>query len=115
MVNIDKANFLRLLLHSLLLFSNMEKFKDLLSTRTQNGLSRSLGTQVLDQPEIIMAIGITGLRLIKGLGPKSLEEIALSLNRLGYISDAAKWLGINIPMLHENEEFESKGKIYDPI
>ena len=84
----------------------MEKFKDLLSTRTQNGLSRCLGTQVLDQPEIIAAIGIAGLRLIKGLGPKSLEEIALGLNRFGYISDAAKWLEINMPAVHDNEEFE---------
>ena len=88
----------------------MEKFKDLLSTRTQNGLSRCFGTQVLDQPEIIAAIGITGLRLIRGLGPKSLKEIALGLNRFGYISDAEKWLGINMPMLHDNEEFESKRK-----
>jgi hypothetical protein len=84
----------------------MEKLKDLLSTRTKNGLCRCLGTQVLDQPEIIAAIGITGLRLINGLGPKSLEEIALGLNRFGYISGADKWLGINMPMLHENEEFK---------
>ena len=110
MVNFDKADFLRLLLHSLFKFSNMKKFKDLLSTRTQNGLCRCLGTQVLDQPEIIAAIGITGLRLIRGLGLRSLKEIAQSLNRFGYISDAEEWLGINMPTLHDIEEFESNRK-----
>ena len=55
----------------------MENFKDRLSARTQNGLSRCLGSQVLGQPEIIGAIYITGLRLMRGLGLKSLQEIAL--------------------------------------
>lgn len=80
----------------------MKNFKDTLSTRTQNGLSRCLGSLVLDQPEIIAAIGVTGLRLIRGLGFKSLQEIALGLNRFGYISDAEEWLWIYLTTPHDN-------------
>jgi hypothetical protein len=32
----------------------MDNFKDMLSTRNKNGLSRCFGSQVLDQPEIII-------------------------------------------------------------
>ena len=28
-----------------------------------------------------------------GLGPKSLQEIALALNKFGYIDDPDKWIG----------------------
>jgi hypothetical protein len=51
---------------------------------------------VLNRPEIIAAIGIARLRLIRGLGQKSLEEIALGLNRFGYIDDVEEWLGIEL-------------------
>ena len=65
----------------------MKKFKDMLSTRSKNGLSRCFGKQVLDTPEIIAEAGIDRLRLAVGLGTKSLQEIAFALFRYGFIKD----------------------------
>ena len=70
----------------------MDKFKDLLSTRAKNGLSRCFGRQALDTPEIIAEASIDRLRLAVGIGPTSLQEIAFALFRYGFIKDTDKWL-----------------------
>ena len=70
----------------------MKNFKDMLSTRSKNGLSRCFGRQVLDTPEIIAEAGIDRLRLAVGIGAKSLQEIAFALCKFGCIDDVENWL-----------------------
>jgi hypothetical protein len=53
----------------------MKKFKDMLSTRSKNGLSRCFGRQVLNTPAIIAEAGMDRLRLAVGVGTKLLQEI----------------------------------------
>ena len=69
------------------------KFKDMLSTWSKNGLSRLYGRDILEKPEVIAGIGVSGLEQAIGLGPKSLKEIATYLYELGYINDIDQWLG----------------------
>ena len=66
-------------------------FKDSLSTRSKNGLSRCFGSQVLDTPEVIAEAGMARLRLAVGLGHKSLQEIALALYEFCYIDEVDKF------------------------
>jgi hypothetical protein len=73
-------------------FTGMEKFKDLLSTRSKNGLSRIFGSEILDTPEVIAGLGMEPLKMAIGLGPKSLHEIARALHSYGYIDDPVRWL-----------------------
>ena len=70
----------------------MKKFKDMLSTWSKNGLSRLYGRDILEKPEVIAGIGVSGLEQAIGLGPKSLKEIALSLYKFNYIDDIDQWL-----------------------
>jgi hypothetical protein len=70
----------------------MEKFKDRLSTRSKNGISRCFGLQVLDTPEIIAKEGVKRLKKTNQLGTVSLEEIANMLYDCGYIESPEKWL-----------------------
>jgi hypothetical protein len=74
-------------------FPNMKQFKDMLSTRAKNGLSRCFGRQALDTPEVIAEAGMDRLRLAVGLGSKSLQEIAFALCKFECIDDIDKWLG----------------------
>jgi hypothetical protein len=67
-------------------------FADELSTWSKNGLSRVFGRDVLNEPEVIAGIGMLGLKLAIGLGPKSLREIAEALHSYGYIDDPVRWL-----------------------
>jgi hypothetical protein len=68
-------------------------FADELSTWSKNGLSRLFGREVLKEPEVIAGIGIAVLEDAIGLGPKSLQEIALALYKSGYIDEPDRWLG----------------------
>ena len=70
----------------------MRKFKDELSIRSINGLARCFGRQALDTPEVIAKAGAKRLHLAIGLGPKSIKEIAIVLNRYEYIDDVERWL-----------------------
>ena len=63
----------------------MKTFKDMLSTRSKNGISRCFGRQTLDSPEIIAEAGSARLKMTNEIGPKSLQEIALALFEFGYI------------------------------
>ena len=69
----------------------MKKFADMLSTWSKNGLSRLYGRDILEKPEVIAGIGVSGLEQAIGLGPKSLKEIALLLYNFCYIDDVGKW------------------------
>ena len=69
-----------------------KKFKDMLSTRSKNGLIGCFGDRdIICQPEKIAA-GRDRLTLARNIGPKSLQEIAFKLIRFGYIDDIDKWL-----------------------
>ena len=70
-----------------------ENFKDMLSTRSKNGIARCFGYDVLDTPEVIATAGSTRLRMTPQLGPKSLQEIAELLYDYGYIECSHKWTG----------------------
>ena len=72
----------------------MKTFKELLSTRSKNGISRCFGPQILDTPTVIADAGPARLRRTNQLGPKSLREIAEVLLGLGYIKDPDQWLKI---------------------
>ena len=69
----------------------MESFKDRLSTRARNGISRCYDSQVLDRPELIAVEGPGRLVMTVQLGPKSIKEIALALYESGYIDGAGLW------------------------
>ena len=56
-------------------------------------MSRLFGKDILKEPEVIAAVGMTGLKLAVGLGPVSLREIALALHKFGCIDDVDQWLG----------------------
>jgi hypothetical protein len=69
-----------------------KKFADEISNWSKEGLSRLFGNDILDKPEVIADIGMAGLKLAIGLGPKSLREIAEALYELGYINEISDWL-----------------------
>ena len=71
----------------------MKTFADVLSTRSKNGLHRSFGWEVWQNPEHIATAGPERLRMTPQLGPKSLLEIADLLYEFGYIEDGEIWLG----------------------
>jgi hypothetical protein len=69
------------------------KFKDMLSTRSKNGLTRLYGKDILNEPETIAWLGKVGvLKQALGLGPKTLQEIAFNLCKYGFIKNTEKWL-----------------------
>ena len=69
-------------------------FADDLSTWSKNGLSRLYGEDILKEPEVIAWLGMNGvLKQAIGLGPKSLKEIALALQKVKCIDDVDQWLG----------------------
>ena len=69
-------------------------FADELSTWNKNGLSRLYGEDILKEPEVIAWLGMIGvLKHAIGLGPKSLQEIALALQKVKCIDDVDQWLG----------------------
>ena len=71
----------------------MKNFKDMLSTRSKNGLTGAFGDpDIIYQPERIAA-GRDRLTLARNIGAKSLQEIALLLYEFGYIDDVEMWLG----------------------
>jgi hypothetical protein len=61
----------------------MKKFKDMLSTRSKNGLSRCFGRQALDTPEIIAEAGIDRLRLTVGIGRSLYKKLLLHYSGMG--------------------------------
>ena len=70
-------------------------FANELSTRSKNVLSLLYGRDILKDQEFIAEIGMDGLRMpFFVLEPKSLQEIALALNKFGYIDDPEKWLDV---------------------
>ena len=65
----------------------MKTFKDVLSTRSKNGLVGCFGnSDIIYQTEKIVA-GRDKLKLARNIGTKSLREIALALFEFGYIDD----------------------------
>ena len=70
-----------------------ETFADELSTWSKDGLTRLYGKDILKEPEVIADIGMAGFKMAIGLGPKSLQEIALLLYEFSYIDDVENWLG----------------------
>ena len=71
----------------------MKKFKDMLSTRSKNGLVGAFGDpDIIYQPDKIAA-GREKLTLARNIGCKSLKEIALLLYEFSYIDDVENWLG----------------------
>ncbi|MBU0728209.1 MAG: hypothetical protein KKA70_00555 [Proteobacteria bacterium] len=48
--------------------------------------------EILDQPDIIVALGAASLSKVKRIGPKSLQMIAENLQRFGCIDDPDFWL-----------------------
>ena len=73
-------------------FPNMKNFKDMLSTRSKNGLIGCFGDgDIINQPERISA-GRERLTLARNIGSKSLQEIASNLFKYGFIDDIDNWL-----------------------
>jgi hypothetical protein len=70
----------------------VKKFKSYLSTRSQNGILRCLGRDVLDKPEKIVEAGPARLKRTVQIGPKSIKGIALALFEFGYIDNPEMWL-----------------------
>jgi hypothetical protein len=70
----------------------MDNFKDMLSTRSRNGIARCFGRDALDTPEIIADAGAARLGMTVQLGLKSLREIAFALYCFRYIEDIKDWL-----------------------
>ena len=63
----------------------MKTFKDMLSTRSKNGLTGAFGDpNIIYQPDRIAA-GRDKLTLARNIGPKSLQEIAEALYLFEYI------------------------------
>jgi len=70
----------------------MKTFKDMLSTRSKNGLTGAFGDpDIIFQPERVAA-GREKLTLARNVGRKSLHEIASNLYKFGCIDDIEKWL-----------------------
>jgi len=67
-------------------------FAEELSNWTTVGLIRLYGEDILNQPEVIAALGMQCLKDAIGLGSKSLREIAGALHKFGYIKDPDQWL-----------------------
>jgi hypothetical protein len=66
----------------------MNKFRDMLSTRSRNGIARCFCRDEMDHPEKIAAAGSARLRMTLQLRPKSIKEIAGALHKLGFIGNA---------------------------
>jgi len=75
-------------------FSSMNKFKDSLSARSKNGISRCFGPQYLDTPEVIAEAGSARLQRTNEIGSKSLQEIAELLYNFEYIGCSYGWLAL---------------------
>jgi hypothetical protein len=68
------------------------KFKDMLSTRSKNGLIGCFSDDdIINQPERIAA-GRHKLTRARNIGRKALQEIASNLYKYGFINDIDKWL-----------------------
>ena len=68
------------------------KFKDMLLTRSKNGLTGCFGdSDIIYQPERIAA-GRDKLTRARNIGSVSLGEIASNLYKYGFINDTDKWL-----------------------
>jgi hypothetical protein len=67
--------------------------KKVFSRRIQNALeSYFVGSDILGNPQKIVAAGRDGIERIKNIGKKSIREIALALYELGYIKHPNEWL-----------------------
>lgn len=67
-------------------------FAGALSTRCRNGLVGCFGdSDIINKPEKIAA-GKARLILARNIGDVGLKEIAVALNKFGYIDDIDTWL-----------------------
>lgn len=74
-------------------FDSWPPLKKLLSSRTQKILNKSFANEnILENPQKIASLGIVNLLQIKNIGRKTLKELAVALQTLGFIKDDDKWL-----------------------
>ena len=68
-------------------------FKRALSPAIRKALVEFWGSEeIFEQPEIIMDLGPIGISRINRIGKKSLWQIAMALDSLGYIDSPEVWL-----------------------
>ena len=74
-------------------FDSWPPLKKLLSIRTQKILNKCFAKQnILENPERIASLGKANLLQMKNIGKKTIEELAVALQTLGFIKNADKWL-----------------------
>src|SRR4030067_1309011 len=74
-------------------FDSCPPLKKLLSSRTQKILNKSFANEnILENPQKIASLGKDKLLQIKNIGRKTLKELAVALQTLGFIKHDDKWL-----------------------